>query len=164
MVQGSASAFRRELVQCACPFPAGALHDEWLAMSALTMGEIVPLAECLLKYRQWGKNAVGGATSSVKMKLIKWTKNIKAAVRKHREYIQYKNNINQMWAKKYSVTQTKLTPDVWRVIDFMELRASSLRNRNFVMLSALPEYFFLYLKKNRAMKEVVKDVISVIVR
>lgn len=164
VVQGSASAFRRELVSCACPFPEGSFHDEWLAMSALTMGEIFPVEERLLKYRQWGDNAVGGAQPSVKMKFIKWTKNIRSAARKHREYIRYKKQINQVWEQRYLMPKTKLTPNAWKVMDFTKIRADSLMNRNLAALKKLPMYFGIYLTYNRAIREIAKDVLALIVR
>lgn len=58
-VTGAAAAFRRSLLSVARPFPAEWVHDEWLAAMAASCGRVVMLSECLLLYRQHGRNAIG---------------------------------------------------------------------------------------------------------
>jgi len=60
VVQGSACAFRKKVFYKALPFPIEAIHDEWLALTAVAEGEIVPIAQPLMKYRQSSDNALGG--------------------------------------------------------------------------------------------------------
>ena len=59
LVTGAAAAFRRSLLSVARPFPREWVHDEWLAAIAASCGRIVMLSECLLLYRQHGRNAIG---------------------------------------------------------------------------------------------------------
>jgi glycosyltransferase involved in cell wall biosynthesis len=59
LVTGAAAAFRRDLLFVARPFPPEWVHDEWLAAMAASCGRVVMLSECLLLYRQHGRNAIG---------------------------------------------------------------------------------------------------------
>ena len=59
LVTGAAAAFRRDLLSVARPFPPEWVHDEWLAAMAASCGRVVMLPECLLLYRQHGRNAIG---------------------------------------------------------------------------------------------------------
>lgn len=59
LVTGATTMFRRELLQCALPFPPGWLHDEWLGAVAATVGRVDVLELALVAYRQHGRNAIG---------------------------------------------------------------------------------------------------------
>lgn len=59
LVTGATLAFRRSLLSVALPFPKEWVHDEWLAVMAAIHGRVVMLPECLLLYRQHGRNAIG---------------------------------------------------------------------------------------------------------
>jgi glycosyltransferase involved in cell wall biosynthesis len=61
-VSGTASLFRRELLDDALPFPPEVgrqFHDHWMACIALGLGEIVFVDRPLLDYVQHGGNVVG---------------------------------------------------------------------------------------------------------
>jgi glycosyltransferase involved in cell wall biosynthesis len=59
LVTGATTAFRRELLIDAAPFPVEWVHDEWLAMIAAATGRVATLPEELLEYRQHGANTIG---------------------------------------------------------------------------------------------------------
>ncbi|WP_280640421.1 glycosyltransferase family 2 protein [Cupriavidus pinatubonensis] len=60
LVTGTTTAFRRELLRVASPFPACYwLHDEWLAACAAAWKEVRMLPDKLTRYRQHGSNVVG---------------------------------------------------------------------------------------------------------
>ena len=59
LVTGATVALRRELLALATPFPSTWVHDEWLAVVAAAVGVIDVLDECLIDYRQHGKNQIG---------------------------------------------------------------------------------------------------------
>ncbi|HRK09231.1 MAG TPA: glycosyltransferase [Pseudobdellovibrionaceae bacterium] len=67
VVTGCASMFHRHAVEAARPWPRVAaskplfFHDHWLALCALSEGELRAVAEPLVKYRQHGRNVVGAA-------------------------------------------------------------------------------------------------------
>jgi glycosyltransferase involved in cell wall biosynthesis len=56
--QGSAMAFRREILDAALPFPAGIpMHDSWIGLVNALVGRTVYLPEGLIFYRRHGNNA-----------------------------------------------------------------------------------------------------------
>jgi hypothetical protein len=59
LVTGTATAFRRELLAIALPFPPEWLHDEWLAACAAACKAVAMLPEKLVCYRQHGRNVIG---------------------------------------------------------------------------------------------------------
>jgi hypothetical protein len=64
VVTGAASVARREVLDVALPFPAevdGSLHDHWLALCALALGELAYVDRPLVDYVQHGANLVGHA-------------------------------------------------------------------------------------------------------
>lgn len=101
VVQGSACAFRKELVLNACPFPTDSAHDEWLALVALVLGNIFPLPNRLLKYRQWEANTIGGRRRSIRDKLMKYIFSIRETTDSHRKFLIYKNKVNKEWIQRY---------------------------------------------------------------
>ena len=56
---GATIMLRRELVEDALPVGNGWLHDEWLALIASAIGQIDVIEDCLIDYRQHGRNVVG---------------------------------------------------------------------------------------------------------
>ena len=61
LVTGAATAFTRSLYDLATPFPESWVHDEWLAIIAAALGEVVLLDERLIDYRLHGGNQIGVA-------------------------------------------------------------------------------------------------------
>jgi hypothetical protein len=68
---GATMMIRRALVKNAVPFPAGWLHDEWLAMVGTIVGEIDLVSSELVDYRQHGGNQVGAQALSLRGKLAR---------------------------------------------------------------------------------------------
>ena len=66
-VTGAASLFRRELLDDALPLPPyhyKAFHDHWLAVVALSLGEIAYVEETLYDYVQHGTAVIGHAQAN----------------------------------------------------------------------------------------------------
>jgi hypothetical protein len=64
VVTGAASLLRREVLDVALPFPPevdGSIHDHWLALCALAIGELAYVDRPLVDYVQHGANLVGHA-------------------------------------------------------------------------------------------------------
>jgi glycosyltransferase involved in cell wall biosynthesis len=59
LVTGATAMFRRAVVDAAVPFPSPWVHDEWLAIVAVSRGPIELLDEPLVDYRQHGSNQIG---------------------------------------------------------------------------------------------------------
>ncbi len=61
---GCCMAFRREVLECALPFPRGIpMHDQWIGLAAYRKGEVRFLPEALILHRQHGENVTGGRTT-----------------------------------------------------------------------------------------------------
>ncbi len=59
VVTGAAMAVRKSLFELCGIAPKGWLHDGWLAVNAVILGNVCPIDEELLFYRQHGNNVVG---------------------------------------------------------------------------------------------------------
>jgi len=59
LVTGATVVLRRSLVEIASPFPAGWVHDEWLAVIAAGVGALRLDPAPLIDYRQHGANVIG---------------------------------------------------------------------------------------------------------
>ena len=69
LVTGATTMIRAELARKSAPFPAGWLHDEWLAIIGTVVGEVDAIESPLISYRQHGQNQVGVRTLSTVGKL-----------------------------------------------------------------------------------------------
>jgi glycosyltransferase involved in cell wall biosynthesis len=66
-ITGAASIFRRRLLDFALPFPprhGDAYHDHWVALVALTLGEVRYVDRPLYEYVQHGRAAIGHARAN----------------------------------------------------------------------------------------------------
>jgi hypothetical protein len=59
VASGTAMAFRADLRPLVLPVPPRCDHDAWIALLASAVGEIAPVAEPLVLYRQHGGNQIG---------------------------------------------------------------------------------------------------------
>ncbi len=59
VVTGAVAAFSRDLYADAAPFPPSWVHDEWLAIIASAIGEVVLVDETLVHYRLHSANQIG---------------------------------------------------------------------------------------------------------
>lgn len=59
LATGATTALRRSLLAGALPFPAGWVHDEWLAIMAAARGGFDFLDSALVEYRQHAANQIG---------------------------------------------------------------------------------------------------------
>jgi glycosyltransferase involved in cell wall biosynthesis len=73
-VTGAASLFRRDLLDDALPFPprlARAFHDHWLAVVAMSRGEIAYVDEPLYDYVQHGEAVIGHSEANKRPRPIR---------------------------------------------------------------------------------------------
>lgn len=87
LVTGMATAFRRQLLQCALPIPDDWIHDEWLAVCAAANGSVAMLPNKLCEYRQHGANVIGMPVTTV-ARLATNLRRLQARPRK--DYLNYK--------------------------------------------------------------------------
>ena len=70
-VTGAAVCFRRRLFELSEPFSDIWQHDGWLAVNACIYGEIVPVPQKLISYRQHGDNQIGAIRSKSAADIMK---------------------------------------------------------------------------------------------
>ena len=59
VITGATTAFRRDLLSLALPFPETHVHDHWLALIGAAAARVHYLHEPTIKYRLHGKNVIG---------------------------------------------------------------------------------------------------------
>jgi glycosyltransferase involved in cell wall biosynthesis len=88
VVTGCAALGNAALRDLARPIPAEAMmHDWWLALVAATFGEIVPLVEPTVLYRQHGANTLGARSWSVWGGLRRFARDPAASARRARRIL-----------------------------------------------------------------------------
>ncbi|MET4782119.1 glycosyltransferase family 2 protein [Glaciihabitans sp. UYNi722] len=65
VVTGATVLVRRDFARAVAPFPAGWVHDEWIAMAASIVGQLDVLDKPLVDYRQHGNNEIGASRLSI---------------------------------------------------------------------------------------------------
>jgi glycosyltransferase involved in cell wall biosynthesis len=71
LVTGATVVFRRELLVSAVPFARSWVHDEWLAIIAAATSRTLLIDDCLIDYRQHGRNQIGARKPTLAYKLSK---------------------------------------------------------------------------------------------
>jgi glycosyltransferase involved in cell wall biosynthesis len=161
VVQGSACAFRKKVFYKALPFPIEAIHDEWLALTAVAEGEIVPIAQPLMKYRQSSDNALGGLPISFIDKIKSWTTNIKNAVDYHFGELLRRAAFYDVYSKKnYNDSELVKKLDFLSYDNFLKKRVFCIENRDSYIIMLFPTYLRLYIYKRNAIKMFLRDLLA----
>lgn len=160
IVQGSACALRKDVFDVACPFPTEAIHDEWLALEAITVGKLVPVSTVLMKYRQ-AENIIGGTPLSFHKKIIKWTINIHSSMQAHYNEVTRRNHILKVYCDRICKNKKQiLSSDVISLyLSFLEARIEGM-NYNKLRICMNLFLYFKYYKCDIAIKFFIKDLLS----
>lgn len=163
VVQGSACAFRRELAHRAIPFPESCIHDEWLALVSLDMGKIIPLPLSLMKYRQWGHNALGaGGALTIMAKVRKWLLSLHKASDIHYQNLMRRCEVMELWEARRRGAGKGRYPELLTCVDELKKRRGYLQRQDIRVLFHGTAYFTVFPIKSRAMREYIKDVLAVL--
>ena len=158
VVQGSACAFRSEIFAKAYPFPAEAIHDEWLALVAALYGEIVSLSNPLMKYRQ-GHNQIGGEVRSANQGIQLWLDNSLVSVRNHILQLINRRVVLRTLVQRYS---DQMDPDFQQGLDqnikFLSHRLHYILGNS--ILINWGEYFRYCIGKRQAIRQCFKDTFA----
>ena len=73
IVTGATAGFTRDIALASLPFPAGWVHDEWLAMVAAIKHSRFVVLESLLGYRQHGGNQIGVKKTDTQVRIQRLT-------------------------------------------------------------------------------------------
>ena len=75
VVTGATMAFTSDLKDFIYPFSEKSIHDEWIAIIAASLGNVIPIDQKLILYRQHDNNVIGASTLSLKEKANKYLNN-----------------------------------------------------------------------------------------
>jgi glycosyltransferase involved in cell wall biosynthesis len=163
VIQGSACAFKKKVFEAAKPFSKTAFHDEWLALFAVAMGDVIPVPITLMKYRQFN-NVIGGIPITVFEKIKKWTLHFYRSLRLRYNDLENRNFIFTEYALR-----TKSFPDFSskfnykQYIFFLKQRLNYMKNKPFKLVTILPMYLAYTHGVVQAMKEIIKDTFTFII-
>lgn len=161
VIQGSACAFRKKLFYKALPFPRETIHDEWLALVAIAEGEIIPIAQPLMKYRQSDNNLIGERSISIANKIKNWTTNIEKALNPHLKELLRREAVYEAYSKKKSGDS-----DLAKKIDFincnifLKKRVFCIKNSDLSIIKLLPIYMRMHICTSHAIKAFLKDLLT----
>lgn len=161
VVQGSACVFRKELFNCARPFPEAAVHDEWLGLVALTKGKIIPVNKPLAKYRQSGNNAIGAGSVSLLEKITRLIMNLHAQNIKLINELIRRQKVLICFHKRFESENIIICREYEKYLDFYILRFNYIQNKKILNLIYL-NYFKIYDTRIYALRRMLRDIIACI--
>lgn len=159
-VQGCSIALRKELLEkMVVPFSKFAYHDEWLAMNAVLYGDIYPINEKLLRYRQTGNNAIGVNIGTFWGKIHSWFSH---PSKKKKTYVKNLYRKYKVWSDFYeliikSSINENIVEHLTQYLKFMNDRYLLLYTREIKYLPSIFTYFKYYNKVSLATKYFMKD-------
>lgn len=162
VVQGSASAIKREVYEAAKPFFKTAIHDEWLALVALELGDLLPIPQTLMKYRQ-ADNQIGGMPANMKLKdkINRFLYGFPEKFNKDLSHLIHRESIFYELIKRYGSEQFKKRLDISDYLSFLEKRISCLKNGDIRCILLLKNYFRFY-PNNRPFRSYCKDIVEIL--
>jgi glycosyltransferase involved in cell wall biosynthesis len=95
-VSGCMTLFKKELIKYALPFPETVqFHDWWLGFVAAIWGEIKPVTQSLIRYRQHENNVLGGVFSAESLQKIPLITRYKNNFLQYQIMYQYCRNLSR---------------------------------------------------------------------
>lgn len=138
VVQGCASAIKRELFERAYPFPEDVYHDKWLATVALLTSKLYVLDEPLILYRQHGNNVLGAFGDPNKRKHYGILKHQRILARDNVELLKRKIDFYTQCMKRfYTVYDSHIMNDVHNELLGWQKREQFIKDRNIIALVKL---------------------------
>ena len=163
IVQGCACAFKKELFDYAQPFCKVAFHDEWLALTAVAKGEVIPVPKKLLLYRQH-QNVIGGLPLSFAQKLKKWYGSFYDAICEHLKNIERRRLIFSAYKDKVDTTiYSNNNFDFNEYLLFLDRRKKYIQYKNIKIIKLIPTYFKFDMNMINALKNIIKDVMAMFI-
>jgi glycosyltransferase involved in cell wall biosynthesis len=92
--QGSAMAFRREILEAVLPFPGGIpMHDSWIGIVNALVGRAVYLPQCLILYRRHAGNATSRTHGPIGLMVAQRWRLVKALVARGGELAELRRSL-----------------------------------------------------------------------
>ena len=160
-VQGASLAFRKSLFEKSIPFPDGIAHDDWLALNAYFTKSIYPINECLVKYRQTGKNVLGAELSGFK-KVKKWVINFTLSIKQHQAYLEYQILRWKSLIARYSSDIAIEKINCYELLNFQQRRLEAVKKGNIGDLPSLRTYLYFFKENSQSFKQYCKDILAIL--
>ena len=162
VVQGAACAFRKKVYQISQPFPIHVIHDQWLALNSVCVGNLYPLPKTLLKYRQTGKNEIGCQKQKHGVeKLFKWSLSMKAMLEVNFKELMRKEYIWQELIQRDNAEIFIGCVSNQQYLSFLKNRLLGVVNRSFYKLPFFYTYLRIYGYWQISCKSFLKDLLCI---
>lgn len=164
VVQGSACAIKRKVFEVARPFFKLAIHDEWLALVALNLGNLLPIPISLTKYRQCA-NQIGGLPVNLRFKdrIDRFFYRFPEKFSEDLSYLVQRKSILSELINRYGTEQSKQRLNISDYLPFLDKRISCLKEGNINSIFSLKEYYKFY-SSNRPFHIYCRDIMEILVR
>ncbi len=139
IMQGSACAFRKEVFRQAAPFPVKAIHDEWLLLVSLLVGEVIPLPNILMKYRQ-ADNVFGGLPMSIKERMLFWRDPNRHMQSILKEVERRRDIFNEIVSRNIETSRCNILNQYSSYAAFLTYRLESIKKRNLKLVLHFSDY------------------------
>lgn len=156
IMQGSACAFRKEVYKQAVPFPVEAFHDEWLLLASLLIGEVIPLPEVLMKYRQ-ADNVLGGLPISIKERMMLWRNPNRHMHSFFKEIERRRDIFNEIGSRNIKTGRCSILNQYISYAAFLTYRLESIRKRNLKLVLHFSDYQRYFNDTCFGIKAMIKD-------
>ena len=146
ILQGSACALKKMVFTKAIPFPNQAVHDEWLLLVAISMGDVIPIPQILMKYRQ-GNNALGGLPESGLHRVKKWTVSYKnTGICHYDELLRRSAIFNEYEKRNFISAELEKRSNFKRFSRFLQYRLNCINEMNVLIIKTIFQYKYFFLQ------------------
>lgn len=156
IVTGATAGFTRDIAIAAFPFPAGWVHDEWLAMVAALKHSRFVVLEALLGYRQHDDNQIGVKKTDSQVRIQRLT--AKGTERNARLLLRSQELAARAPELEASTRETKL---IEKALAFQQARNRFSKNR----FARIPQVFAQvfqgrYFSVSNGPRDVLRDFVQ----
>jgi hypothetical protein len=155
---GATMAVRSSLIARALPTPLGWFHDEWLAMSASTMGRVCLLDEPTIEYRQHAANTIGAPRPTT---FVEKVQSLRKPSRAERFRMAERA---RLLADRFSATsnvESKIKDAALAKSRHLEVRASLPHARLLRLQAVAQELMNLgYLRYSHGLRAAIRDLLQ----
>ena len=156
IVTGATAVFTRTVFDKAAPFPAGWVHDEWLAIVAALTGEQFAMTESLIGYRQHSSNQIGVKKNTAATRMAKLRAD--GATRNARLLTRISSLAERAYALGVSEADMKL---IASSLSLQEARSRYPKNRLIRWVPVLGQVLTgRYFRVSNGARDVLRDLVQ----
>lgn len=156
IVTGATAGFTRDIATAALPFPAGWVHDEWLAMVAAVKHSRFVVLQPLLGYRQHGNNQIGVRKTDTQVRMQRLT--AQGTERNARLLLRFHELAARAPELEPTTPETKL---IEKAFTFQQARSRFSKNRIARFPQVLGQVFRgRYFSVSNGPRDVLRDLVQ----